>query len=201
MLRAAVRHQSHQQIKVRRRRPGGIRPLAFHRTQLAHRARPCLHKRVVSAAVEDHQNVVIALSVFAFAAFLHLNVSTILPAIIRVHAASCAGFFRAGFLPSLAWTPIQVRVSRPPPPGKGLAAAAKLYRAPQRPTWRVSATCWRAKDLSRNAFRAHWVRVKIYIAPGDLPDETPNCCKVCNGNSNLHQSYQDISRSSHSHQD
>lgn len=96
VLRAAMGHQSHQQIEVRRRRPRGIGPFALDWAQLSHGARPRPHKRVVAATVEDNQNVVIALSVFAFAAFAHFNVPTILLAMIRCHAALCSAFIGSG---------------------------------------------------------------------------------------------------------
>ena len=59
VLRAQVGHQSDEQIVVRRRSPGRVRPAALDLAELLHCLRPGAHKRVVAATVEDHQDVVI----------------------------------------------------------------------------------------------------------------------------------------------
>ncbi len=54
-----MRHQPDQQIVMRRRRPGSVRPALLHFSQLPDMARPGADERIVSATVEHHQNKVV----------------------------------------------------------------------------------------------------------------------------------------------
>ena len=60
MFGAAVRHETHQQVVVRRGRPGRVRPSFFHFAELSNRARACFDERIIPAAVQDDENVIIA---------------------------------------------------------------------------------------------------------------------------------------------
>ncbi len=48
-----MRHQAHQQVVMRRRSPGSIRPTFFKSAKLSHRLRARPYESVVAAAVKD----------------------------------------------------------------------------------------------------------------------------------------------------
>ncbi len=58
--RAGVRHESHQEVVVRRSGPGGVSPAALQLAELAHRFRARFDKCIVAAAVENDKKVIIS---------------------------------------------------------------------------------------------------------------------------------------------
>ena len=59
VLRTGVRHQPHQQVVVRRRGPGRIRPALLDVPESVHHLRPRADERVEAAAVEDHEDEIV----------------------------------------------------------------------------------------------------------------------------------------------
>src|SRR6266852_4664638 len=75
VLGTGVRHQSHQQVEMGRRRPGSVRPPLLHFPQLAYSSRARAHERIVPAAIKYDEDVVVADATSRVASCGHLSAS------------------------------------------------------------------------------------------------------------------------------
>ena len=77
VARARVRHEAGEQVEVRGRCPGGVRPTAFDAAELLNYPRAGTHEGVVAATIEDNQDVMIE------------HRGTPVPGIVRYLAPGC----------------------------------------------------------------------------------------------------------------